>query len=142
MNLVKFRKESDLMNDAFKSLFNSPFFSEDTMTKHFTPRTRITEDKDNFFIQMEMPGVTKEDVKITLENNLLSISGTKKNEKKTEDNTLIMNEIFYGEFSRSFTVSDDIKKDAIEADFKDGVLKLTLPKKEEVKPVVKEIKLK
>jgi len=112
------------------------------MTKHFTPKTRITEDKDNFYIQMEMPGVTKDDVKITLENNMLSISGTKKNESKKEDSTLIMNEIFFGEFSRTFTVTDDIKKDDIEADFKDGVLKLTLPKVEEVKPVVKEIKLK
>lgn len=143
MNLVKFNKETDLFNDAFKSIFNSPFFSERSFdTSNILPKARITENKDNFFINLEMPGVTKEELKISLENNVLSVSGMKKQTKKTEDTNLLMNEIYYGEFSRSFTVTDEIKKDNIEAEFKDGVLNITLPKVEEAKPVVKEIEVK
>ena len=107
-----------------------------------TPRTRITEDKDNFYINLELPGIAKENVKIEVENNLLSIKGEKKSMTKSEDTNLVMNEIVYGEFCRSFNLSKDIKVDGIEADFKDGLLTITLPKVEEAKPVVKEIKLK
>ncbi len=143
MNLVKFKRDTDLFNDAFKSIFNSPFFSERTFdTSNILPKSRISEDKDNFYLNLEMPGVSKEDLKINLENNVLSVSGTKKNTKKNEDTNLIMNEIYYGEFSRSFTVTDDIKKDNIEAEFKDGILNIVLPKVEEAKPVVKEIAVK
>lgn len=145
MNLIKYRRDNEWFNDTFKSLFNAPFFStrdEVMNTTSFTPRVRISEDKDNFYLNLEMPGIPKEDVKISLEDNTLSISGTKKHQNKTEDSNLIMNEIFYGEFSRSFNLSDDIKKDSIDAEFKDGLLTISLPKKEEVKPVVKEIPVK
>ena len=145
MNLVKFKKENDLFSDTFRSFFNHPFFSmkdEVLNTSNFTPRVRISEDKDNFYLNIEMPGIPKDDVKISLENNVLSVSGTKKHQNKSEDTNLIMNEIYYGEFCRSFNLSDDIKTDSIDAGFKDGLLTITLPKKEEVKPVVKEIKVK
>jgi len=140
MNLVKFRKDSDIINDAFKSVFTHPFFRDEV--SNFSPRTRITEDKDNFYINIEMPGIPKQDVKISLENNTLSISGIKKQQTKSEDTNLIMNEIYYGEFCRSFNLTDDIKKDTIDAEFNDGMLHITLPKVEEAKPVVKEIKVK
>lgn len=143
MNLIKFKRESDLLNDAFKSIFDAPFFnSEINDPTSFRPRTRITEDKDNFYINLEMPGIPKENVKIEVENNLLSVKGEKKVENKTEDTNLVMNEIVYGEFCRTFNLSKEIKVDAIEAEFKDGLLIVTLPKVEEAKPVVKEIKVK
>ena len=145
MNIVRFKKDNDQLNDTFRSLFHNPFFGfrEDLInTSNFTPRARISEDKDNFYIHMEMPGIPKDDVKISLENNVLSISGTKQQKNKSEDANLIMNEIYYGEFCRSFNLSEDIKKDAIDAEFKDGMLHITLPKVEEAKPVVKEIKVK
>ena len=145
MNLIKYRRDNEWFNDTFKSLFNAPFFStrdEVMNTTSFTPRVRISEDKDNFYLNLEMPGIPKEDVKISLEDNTLSISGTKKHQNKTEESNLILNEIFYGEFSRSFNLSEDIKKDSIDAEFKDGLLTISLPKKEEVKPVVKEIPVK
>ena len=145
MNIVKFKRDNDLLNDTFRSIFNHPFFGlrdELVNTSNFTPRARITEDKDNFYINMEMPGIPKEDVKINLENNVLSISGTKQQKNKTDEANLILNEIYYGEFCRSFNLSDDIKKDNIDAEFKDGMLHVTLPKVEEAKPVVKEIKVK
>ncbi|MDD5360795.1 MAG: Hsp20/alpha crystallin family protein [Ignavibacteria bacterium] len=143
MNLIKLRKDSDLMNDAFRSIFDSPFFRGDVHdTSTYMPRTRITEDKDNFYINLEMPGVPKDNVKIEVENNILSIKGEKKAQTKSEDSNLVMNEIVYGEFCRNFNLSKDIKVDGIEAEFKDGLLLITLPKVEEAKPVVKEIKLK
>jgi len=143
MTLVKFKRDSDLFDNAFKSIFESPFFKGDSFdATSFTPRTRISEDKDNFYVNLEMPGVQKENVKIEVENNLLSIKGEKKTQNKTEDSNLIMNEIVYGEFCRTFNVSKDVKVDAIEAEFKDGVLTLTLPKVEEAKPVIKEISIK
>ena len=147
MSLVRYKKANDLwnINDTFKSIFDHPFFSmkDDAMNvSNFTPRTRITEDRDNFYINMEMPGISKDDLKISLENNVLSISGEKKQTQKTEETNLIMNEIYYGEFCRSFNVTNEIKADGIEADFKDGILTVTLPKVEDAKPVVKEIKVK
>lgn len=145
MNIVKFKKDTDLFNDTFKNIFNSPLFTNwENMNpaSNYIPKVRITEDRDNFFIKVELPGMTKEDVKMAIEDNVLSINGVKKQEKKTEETNLITNEIFYGEFSRSFNLSNDIKIDSIEAEFKDGVLHITLPKVEEAKPVVKEINIK
>lgn len=145
MYLTKYKKDSDLISDTFRSFFNQPFFSlrgEEYNTSNFTPRVRISDDKDNYHIDMEMPGISKDSVKISLENNMLTVSGTKKAQSKSEDSNLIMNEIYYGEFSRSFNLSDEIKKENIEAEFKDGVLSITLPKVDEAKPVVKEIKVK
>ena len=144
MALVKYKKDSDLISDTFKSIFNNPFFPfrDDIFSNNnLVPRTRVTGDKDNVYITMEMPGMSKDDIKINLEKEVLTISGTKKQESHKEDSNLIMNEIQYGEFCRSFNVTNDINHDAIKADFKDGVLSLTLPKKEESKPVVKEIKI-
>jgi len=143
MNLIKFKRDSDIINDAFKTFFDSPFFRGDVYdASSFTPRTRITEDKDNFYVNLEMPGVPKENVKIEVENNMLSIKGEKKAQSKSEESNLIMNEIVFGEFCRTFTLSKDIKVDDISAEFKDGMLNVTLPKVEEAKPVVKQIEVK
>lgn len=145
MNVVKFSKDSDIIKDTFKSIINSPLFQDlekvNTNSKYL-PKVRITEDKDNFFIKMEVPGVSKEDVKISVEDNVLTVKGTKKHEIKTEETNLIINEIYSGEFSRDFNLSNDVKIEAIDAEYNDGVLKITLPKIEEAKPVVKEISIK
>ncbi|MBS1551051.1 MAG: Hsp20/alpha crystallin family protein [Bacteroidetes bacterium] len=145
MNIVKFKKDTDLIADTFKSIINSPVFGNWenlTSATNYIPKVRISEDKDNFFINMEIPGMTKEDVKISIENNVLCVNGVKKQEKKTEETNLIVNEIYFGEFSRNFNLSNDIKIDAIDAEYKDGILNITLPKVEEAKPVVKEISIK
>jgi HSP20 family protein len=142
MNLIKFKKDNDLFSNAFGSLFNSPFYTSRDTTSNFAPKVRISEDKDNFMLKLEIPGITKDDIKINIEDDVLSISGTKKQEKKTEETNLLMNELYYGEFSRSFNISKDIDTNKIEAEFKDGVLNVTLPKVEEAKQVKKEISVK
>jgi HSP20 family protein len=145
MNLVKFKKNNDLLNETLNSVFGNQLFSNwenMNLTKSYTPKVNITEDRDYFNIKMELPGLAKEDVKLAVENNVLSVSGSKKEETKTEDKNVIVNELFYGEFSRNFNLSKDIKIEAIDAEFKDGILNITLPKVEEAKPVVKEISIK
>ena len=145
MNVVKFKKNNDLLNETLNSVFGNQLFSNwenMNLTKSYTPKVNITEDRDNFNIKMELPGLTKEDIKLSVENNVLSVSGSKKEETKTEDKNVIVNELFYGEFSRNFNLSKDIKIEAIDAEFKDGILNITLPKVEEAKPVVKEIDIK
>lgn len=145
MNLVKFKKNSDLISDTLNTVFNSPLLStweNLSPIKDFTPKVNISENRDNFNIKLELPGLSKENVKLAVENNVLSVSGVRKEESKTEDTNTIINEIYYGEFSRNFNLSKDIKIDAIDAEFKDGVLNITLPKVEEAKPVVKEINIK
>jgi HSP20 family protein len=145
MNVVKFKKNNDLLNETLNSVFGNQLFSNwenMNLTKSYTPKVNITEDRDNFNIKMELPGLTKEDIKLSVENNVLSVSGSKKEETKTEDKNVIVNELFYGEFSRNFNLSKDIKIESIDAEFKDGILNITLPKVEEAKPVVKEISIK
>lgn len=145
MNVVKFKKNNDLLNETLNSVFGNQLFTNwenMNLTKSYTPKVNITEDRDTFNIKMELPGLTREDVKLAVENNVLSVSGSKKEETKTEDKNVIVNELFYGEFSRNFNLSKDIKIDAIDAEFKDGILNITLPKVEEAKPVVKEINIK
>ncbi len=145
MNVLKFRKDSDLLNNTFKTILNTPLFHNwENLNPAFnyTPKVRISEDRDNFLINIELPGLTREDVKLSVENYVLSVSGNRKQEKKTEDTNIVINEIYYGEFSRNFNISKDIKIEAIDAEFKDGILNITLPKIEEAKPVVKEISIK
>jgi HSP20 family protein len=143
MNVVKFKKNSDLLNDTFKTVFNSPLFSNwENPASNYNPKVRISENRDNFNIKMELPGLSKEDVKISVENNVLTVNGTKKDETKTEDTNMILNEIYFGEFSRNFNLSKDINIEAIDAEYKDGILNITLPKIEEAKPLVKEINIK
>ena len=125
MNVVKFKKNNDLLNETLNSVFGNQLFSNwenMNLTKSYTPKVNITEDRDNFNIKMELPGLTKEDIKLSVENNVLSVSGSKKEETKTEDKNVIVNELFYGEFSRNFNLSKDIKIEAIDAEFKDGIL--------------------
>ena len=145
MNVVKFKKNNDLLNETLNSVFGNRLFTDWenlNLTKSYTPKVNITEDRDNFNIKMELPGLTKDDIKLAVEHTVLAVSGSKEEETKSEDKNVIVNELFYGEFSRNFNLSKDIKIDAIDAEFKDGILNITLPKVEEAKPVVKEINIK
>ncbi len=145
MNVVKFKHNTD-WND-FEKLFGDWKGISDIAFnwndgKSSFAKSEINEDKDNFYISLEVPGVNKEDVKINLEDNTLTISGSKKKNEEFKDKTVIANERYYGEFKRTFNLTAEIKTDSIEAKYADGVLHIMLPKVEEVKPVVKEIVIK
>lgn len=119
------------------------FFSdrlEDTELTDWTPAIDITEDNDAFLVTADLPGLTKKDININIKENMLTISGERKTEKKDENKNYCRTERRYGAFKRSFQLTDKVIADKITASFKDGVLTVNVPKAEEVKP--KEIDIK
>ncbi len=106
------------------------------------PAVDIAEDGDNYIVKTDLPGLKKEDVKVTLNNNVLTISGEKKHEEEKKGENYYRVERSYGTFERSFTVPGTVKGDTVDAKFTDGVLTVTLPKTEEAKRKVIEVKVK
>jgi HSP20 family protein len=102
--------------------------------------TDISEDKDNYVLRLDLPGVNKEDVKISYSGGQLNISGERKQEKETKEFKFHRVERVYGKYFRSFALPGDIKDDKIDAEFKNGQLLITIPKADETKP--KEISIK
>lgn len=151
MTLVKFNPASELSNidkklKKFFEDFDSPFMGEWGLkpfnSNIFTPRVDVTEDNDNLYVHADVPGVDKNDIKVNLVGDVLTISGEKKIEQKDETKNYYRIERNFGAFSRSFTLPSEIITDKITADYKDGVLKITLPKTEEAKIVEKQIEIK
>jgi len=97
------------------------------------PAVNITETKDDFELALAVPGMKKNDFKIDIDGNLLIISAEIEEKKKEEKDKFTKEEYNFSSFSRSFTLPEGVNKEKIEAVYVDGVLKLTLPKKEEAK---------
>ena len=135
-----------LVRDPFRELFelqrefsrmfdaNSEGKTAETALNTWTPAVDIYEDAEAFLIKVELPEVSREDVKVHLDDNKLAISGERRfeNEEKREGYHRV--ERSYGQFYRSFALPPNVNGEAINAQFKDGILRLTLPKKEEAKP--------
>jgi len=115
---------------------------EDSAYSLWTPVVDIAEHDDDYIVKVELPGVNKDEVKITLESNILTIRGEKKQEKETKKENLHRVERSYGSFQRSFTLPTTVKSDKIDASYKDGILTIALPKAEEAKPKQIEVKVK
>ena len=130
------------MNRLFDNFFRGDVRDEDSALMAWTPAVDIAEHDDEYLVKVELPGVNKEDVKITLESNILTIRGEKKQEKETKKENYHRIERNYGSFQRSFTLPTVVKSDKIDAVYKDGVLSISLPKAEEAKPKQIEVKLK
>jgi HSP20 family protein len=130
------------MNRMFDSFFNRGIQDGDSMLSAWTPAVDIAEHDDEYLVKVELPGVSKDDVKITLESNVLTIRGEKKQEKETNNEDYHRVERSYGSFERAFTLPTTVKNEKIDASFKDGVLKISLPKAEEAKPRQIEVKVK
>lgn len=101
--------------------------------KTFIPRVDIYENKESLFLMADMPGVDEKTVDIELEKNILTITGRVEN-GQAKDTTMLYSEYEIGDYERVFTLSDEIDRDRIVATVKNGVLRLELPKAEEVKP--------
>jgi len=130
------------MNRMFDNVFRFDTRDDDNGFTAWTPAVDIAEHDDQFVVKVELPGVNKEDVKITLENNILTIRGEKKQEKETKKENYHRVERSYGSFQRSFTLPTTVKSDKIDAVYKDGILQIALPKAEEAKPKQIEVKVK
>ena len=97
------------------------------------PQVNITENKNEYMVSLAAPGMKKDDFKIDMDGNMLTISSEKEENKEEKDKKFTRREYSYSSFSRSFTLPDEVNKEKIEARYEDGVLKLSLPRKEEVK---------
>ena len=107
------------------------------------PAVNITEQKDNYLVSLAAPGLKKDDFKIDVDGNMLTISSEKEETKEEKDKKFTRKEYNYSSFSRSFSLPEEINKEKIEAYYEDGVLKITLPRKEEArKTTAKHISVK
>ena len=151
--MVPSRVFSRLSNDPFRELFDlqrgiNQLFDEsfatpreDVALKAWTPAVDVYEDENAFLIKLELPEVSREDVKVNLNENTLAISGERRVENEDKRENYHRVERSYGQFYRSFTLPPNVDTAAINAQFKDGVLRLTLPKREEAKPKQIEVKV-
>ena len=98
------------------------------------PAVDIYEDKDNFVVKAELPGMKKEDIDVSMHDGSLSISGERKSEEKFEDAEVYRSERFFGRFQRTVALPTAVNAAGIKAQYKDGILTVTLPKAEEAKP--------
>ncbi|SHJ99894.1 heat shock protein Hsp20 [Malonomonas rubra DSM 5091] len=112
-----------------------------TLDEEWAPRVDISETDNNFLIKAEIPGIKREDVKINIEDNVLTIHGERKEEKEEKGRKFHRVECRYGSFSRSFTLPQNTQMDHVEATFKDGILNLQIPKKQAEKSKQIEVKI-
>ncbi len=145
MTLVKFGKEqkNGLVNPFFNdvySLLNDSFLNE----RHAStvPAVNISESENGFEVALAVPGLKKEDIKINLDKNVLSVSAEKKTETTDENKKYSKREYNFSSFSRSFTLPQSADSSKIEAAYVDGILTLNIAKKEEAKFQSREITLK
>lgn len=110
-------------------------------TGDWTPRVDISETDKEFAIKAELPEVRKEDVKVSVDNGVVTIQGERKQEKEEKGKKFHRVERYYGNFVRSFTLPDNIDEASVKASFKDGMLNLQIPKTEAAKPKSIEVKV-
>ena len=139
-------REMDDLQKRLTSIFGLPPAraangKEDMTVTQWLPPVDITEDDKSYVIKAELPEVRKEDVKVTVENGVLTISGERKFEKEEKHRKYHRIERAYGSFTRSFHVPDDADDAKVGAEFKDGVLTVRLAKSEKARPKSIEVKV-
>ena len=122
-----------LFNDAFERT------GEESNLSAWTPAVDIYETEHELVVKADLPDVDPQDLDIGVENNILTIRGERKFENEVNEENYLRVERSYGSFSRSFSLANSVKSDAIKADYQNGVLTLSIPKREEAKP--KQIKV-
>ena len=122
-----------LFEDFFRPL--SEWFDDSRLISRVNtlPAVNVKEKSDHYTVTMAAPGLKKDDFKIEVENNMLIIGSEKEEKNEVEDEKFTRKEYSYSSFTRSFNLPDDVKQDQIDARYEDGVLKITLPRKGEVK---------
>lgn len=151
--ITRYTPSSDIFRDRFDRIFQQmlsqsfgPNLSatapgeEEVSNRLWMPAVDISETADALTVKAELPGIRKEDVRITVEDHVLTLSGERKFEKDASGEDYHRIERAYGAFARSFTLPANVKTDKVEAAFQDGVLTVKLPKMEEAKPRTIEIR--
>ena len=116
----------------FDSFFNSDAQGEET--RAWVPPVDIQENGDSYLFHAELPGMSKEDIHITLENSVLRLSGERKFEKDAKKENYHRVERTYGTFTRTFTLPTQVDPEKVQAAFENGILTITVPKAEQAKP--------
>jgi HSP20 family protein len=127
-----------------EEFFNGDIFPKffDAETNFSVPAVNIVENKDEYMIDVAAPGLHKDDFKISLENNVLTVSSEKEQEREEKEQKYMRKEFSYYSFNRSFTLPVTVNADKIRATHKDGILQIVIPKKEEAKEKpLREIKI-
>ncbi len=117
----------------FETLFNQDQ-GEDIGTRSWAPPVDVSETEDAYVVKAELPGMSREDLDITLENNVLRIAGERKFDRDEKKENYHRIERSYGAFSRAFALPTQVDAEKVEATFKDGVLTVTVPKAEQARP--------
>lgn len=137
MSLVKADRERNgtgVDRSAFPSLFNT--FLNDLWTpreSEWMPAVNITERADEYQIDLAVPGMNKKDFRVEVDNGIITVSGERKEEKKTEGDVHARREFHYGSFMRTFTLPDSADGEKVNASYKDGILSVVVGKREEAK---------
>jgi HSP20 family protein len=132
----------DEMNRLFESTL-APFGAtrDVGLFGGWTPPLDLYEDKENVFVKIELPGMKREEIDISLHEGMLTIAGERKTEKETKEGETYRSERSYGRFHRTVTLPAEVKGDQVKANYKDGILTVQLPKAEEAKPKQIEVKV-
>lgn len=142
MKLVKWNNDP-VFPDLFSRIFTDDF--DNYFGKRncgMMPAANVTEKEDAFLIEFAVPGMQKEDFKVHVENNVLSVSSEKEVSKEEKERNYTRREFAYGSFTRSFTLPKTVDMERIDATYENGILKVSLPKKEEAKTQLsREIKI-
>ncbi|HMS09351.1 MAG TPA: Hsp20/alpha crystallin family protein [Pyrinomonadaceae bacterium] len=138
MSMIKFDpfRELRTLNDEMNRLFSAVPASVDRgefARGSWSPNVDIYEDENRLIVEAELPGMNREDFEVSVENNVLTLKGERKFEKKTEGDNYHRVERAYGSFTRQFTLPQTITAEGATADFENGVLRVALPKREETK---------
>jgi HSP20 family protein len=126
---------------AIDSALRAPFLTEDE-ERLMSPRVDVSESEKTVEVSADLPGVDEKDIKIELRNGVLWLSGEKRSASKEESKNMYRSERYYGAFERGISLPCDVEKDKVDASYKDGVLKVILPKTPAAREEVTHIKVK
>ncbi len=134
-------RSTTAVQEQLNRLFDRAFerAGEESSLSSWAPAVDIFETEHELVVKADLPAIDPQDLDIRVENNILTIRGERKFEKKVNEDSYLRVERAYGSFARSFTLASTVNSEAIKADYQQGVLTLTIPKKEEAKP--KQIKV-
>lgn len=140
MNIIKWDPFRDLatlrerMNRLFEEAYSSRGEEKDMVSSAWNPSVDIYEKENEIVLKAEVPGIDENDIEIKIEDNTITLNGERKFEKETKEENYHRIEQSYGSFYRSFTLPQNINQDKIKAESENGILKITMPKKAELKP--------
>lgn len=138
MKLIPFTKRNEVPTTArlFEELFDDfPFFGSTLPSRDYqAPSVDIMEKDGNLILRAELPGLNEKDIDLKIEGNILTLKGERKMENEDDKGTYHRVESYYGSFTRSFRLPDTVDYEQIKAEYKNGILKVTIPQKPEAKP--------